>query len=99
MSYRTDTSSVCRRVRASFSPDIVQAGEVKGLYRVSDLCGWCFGGTNDGGGEWGASYTHYLERVATTHHLEMFAKCIDQVCSAELAVGEFTVSKQITRNG
>ena len=29
--YRTGTFSVCRRIRSSFSPDILQVGAVKGL--------------------------------------------------------------------
>ena len=29
--YRTEKYTVCRCVRASFSPEILQAGEVKGL--------------------------------------------------------------------
>ena len=29
--YRTGKHTVCRRVRAAFSPDILQAGAVKGL--------------------------------------------------------------------
>ena len=31
MCYGTGKYTVCRRVRAFFSPEIVQAGEVKGL--------------------------------------------------------------------
>ena len=33
MCYRAERYSVCRRIRASFSPEILQAGAVKGLSR------------------------------------------------------------------
>ena len=39
--------TVCRHIRASFSPEIVQAVTVKGLRRV--------GGVKVGGGEWGGN--------------------------------------------
>ena len=32
--YRTGKYTVCRRVRAAFSPEILQAGAVKGLNRI-----------------------------------------------------------------
>ena len=34
--YRTGIITVCRRVRAPFSPDILQAGAVKGLIGASE---------------------------------------------------------------
>ena len=34
--YRTGKYTVCRRVRASFSPEILQAGAVKGLIYLLD---------------------------------------------------------------
>ena len=37
MCYRTRRNIVCRRVRASFSPEILQAGAVKGLISESAL--------------------------------------------------------------
>ena len=59
MCYRTGKYTVCRRVRASFSPEILQAGEVKGLMQifVCDRFGavapltwsdWCFAATLTG---------------------------------------------------
>ena len=37
MCYRTEEYTVCKRVRASFSPEILQAGAVKGLKEVMPL--------------------------------------------------------------
>ena len=37
MCYRTGKYTVCRRVRAAYSPDILQAGVVKGLNLSSNL--------------------------------------------------------------
>ena len=37
MCYRTETYTVCKRVRASFSPEMLQAGAVKGLKLLSSL--------------------------------------------------------------
>ena len=34
MCYRTGKSTVCRSVRASFSPEILKAGAVKGLMKI-----------------------------------------------------------------
>ena len=34
MCYRAGKYAVCRRVRVSFTPEIVQAGTVKGLVRL-----------------------------------------------------------------
>ena len=38
--YRTGNHTVCRRVRASFSPDILQAGAVKGLNKIHFIHSW-----------------------------------------------------------
>ena len=39
MCYKTGKYTVCRRVRAFFSPEILQAGAVKGLIRFDEAEG------------------------------------------------------------
>ena len=57
MRHRSGKYTVCRLVRAAFSPEILQAGAVKGLIRTGG------GGGMEGGEGYGGEYVNMVLNV------------------------------------